>query len=149
MILVSFRPRTRGAILLECILSLAILIAAGLAVLALMDRSSSAVDRVKEAEHATDLARTVMSKLEAGLGTVQTLAGPAAAWRDESDETFDDDLPEATPWMVVIEVEPTEFTGLTLVTVTAEKSLSPGRILASYTLRQFVRLNDEGQGLAP
>lgn len=133
----------RGVILLECILSLALLVATGLAVIALIDRAGSAIERAKETEMAADLARSGMSKLEAGLETVQTLAGPVEAWRDEGDETFDDSLPEATPWSLAVEVEPAEFPGLTLVTVTAERSDTSGRVLTTYSLRQYVRLNAE------
>jgi len=147
------RPRLkRGAILLECILSLAILVGAGLAVLALIDRASGALAASRDAESAADLARSAMSKLEAGLGSVQTLAGPVEPWRDERDGTFDDALPEESPWSIAIDVEPAEFPGLTLVTVTAEKTDPLGRTLAVYALRQFVRLQSAdaaGAGDAP
>jgi len=135
--------RPRAAILLECILSLAILVGAGLAIISLVDRAGSALTGARDAELAADLARSTMSKLAAGLGTVQTLAGPVESWRDERDETFDDSLPADSPWTVAIDAEPAEFPGLTLITVTAINADPSGRVRSMYSLRQLVALGSE------
>jgi hypothetical protein len=94
-----------------------------------------------------DLARTTMAKLEAGLGTVQNLAGPVPAWEPQlaaagEGTGFADTPPAPSLWEVDIETLSSAFAGLTHVTVTALKRPAPesDRIVASYSLHQLVRL---------
>jgi hypothetical protein len=135
------RARWRGAVLLECMLALAIFVAAGLTIMAMMDRAASSVAETRDAEVAVDVARTAMAKIEAGIATPETLNGPVPAWRDERGATFDDSLPEGTGWALEISTAPSQFPELTAVTVRAVKqSKNAEEELASYTLHQLVRL---------
>jgi hypothetical protein len=132
---------TRGAVLLECLLALALFVACGLAVMAMMDRAASSVATTRDSEIAVDVARTAMAKLEAGLATAETLNGPVPAWRDERDGTFDESLPTGAAWNLEIHTEPSQFEGLTKVSVRAFKqTVGSENELASYTLHQLVRL---------
>jgi hypothetical protein len=128
-------------VLLECLLALALFVACGLAVMAMMDRAASSVASTRDAEIAVDVARTAMAKLEAGIATSETLNGPVPEWRDESDASFDESLPTGAAWNLEVHTEPSQFEGLTKVSVRAFKQ-TPGAQteLASYTLHQLVRL---------
>lgn len=124
-----------GAILLETMLALAIFVMAATAVLVHVDQSLTGLVRGRSTEQACEVAKSAMSRLEAGLDTPRTLNGPVKGGAGTEFVT------PPGKWELKIESEPSEFTGLTRVTVTArlvaEKS---DGTLASYTLRQLVRL---------
>ena len=130
--------------LLECLLALALFVACGLSVMAMMDRAMASVASTRDAEIATDIARTAMAKIEAGLATPETMNGPVPEWRDESDASFDESLPTGAAWNLEVETEPSQFDGLTRVAVRAYKQM-PGseQEEASFTLTQLVRLTAE------
>ncbi len=144
----------RGWVLLEMMVSLAIFAMTALAVLAAIDRGLSSAERTRGQAQAVDLATSTMVKLEAGLGTVQNLAGPVPAWEPPlvSDGPFDESapggfsetLPAESLWEIEIDTIRSEFPGLTHVTVTVVKRASPDSesLVASYTLHQLVRLAD-------
>ena len=159
----------RAGILLEVMIALSIFAMAGLAILTLLGQSVESFTRTRDVQHAADLARSTMSRIEAGIAPPDALVGPVPPWDDtdlaremasmyetgpgEFGPGFDDSLPGDSDWELEIESEPTEFRGLSLVTVRAIRRPSPDsdRILASYTLRQLVRLGSEdddvvGQG---
>ena len=133
----------RGAVLLECVLALALFVACGLVVMSMMDRATNSVVYTRDAEEAVDVARTAMAKIEAGIATPQTLNGPVPVWHDEEDGTYDESLPTGTLWTLEIGTEPSQFDGLTSVTVKAVKQAQGSdEELASYTLHQLVRLTE-------
>lgn len=158
----------RGALLLEIILALAIFVMAGGAILALLNQTMGDVQRTRLAGRAADLARSTMAKLEAGLGTAESLSGPVKAWPEGDDGRPTDaaagegpvDLSEvhldnagiaAAPsgWEVQIETDQSQFPGLTRVTVRAFKRAGQGdKTEAEYTLRQLVRLSGKGEDRA-
>lgn len=143
---------TGGWVLLEMMVSLAIFAMTALAVLGAVDRGLSSAERTRQQARAVDLATSTMAKLEAGLGTVQNLAGPVPAWEPPmvSDGPFDESAPggfsEVPPaesgWEIEIDTIRSEFPGLTNVTVTVVKRPSPNSdsLVASYSLHQLVRL---------
>lgn len=145
----------RGWVLLEMMVSLAIFVMTATAVLSALDRGLSSAERTRDRAKAVDLALSTMVKLEAGLGTVQSLVGPVPAWEpplvsegpfDESAPGgFSETIPEDSMWEVEIDTMRSEFPGLTLVTVTVVKraGLDSESLVASYTLHQLVRLGDE------
>jgi hypothetical protein len=155
-------PWRRGALLLEIILALAIFVMAGSAILALVDRTASGVERARGAAKAADLARSAMARIEAGIGTPQTLNGPVLAWPESDDARAEDDesgdgiissggiAPPESGWELEIDTEPSEFTGLTKITVRAIKRAAPDseQLVAEYTLRQLVRLSGKGEDRA-
>lgn len=137
------RRRGGGAVLFECVLALALFVACGLTIMAMMDRAASSVADTRDAQIAVDVARTAMAKIEAGIATPETLNGPVPAWRGDSDASFDDDLPAGGGWTLEITTEPSQFTGLTKVSVHAYLELAgTDQQLASYTLHQLVRLTE-------
>jgi hypothetical protein len=151
------RAVTRGALLLEVMLALGIFVMAGTAILTLVDRTVEGMDRVRLTRHAADLARSAMAKMEAGIETPQTLSGPVHAWSAEeagfkttSGETRGGGVVDAVPidseWELQVDTEASQFHGLTRVTVKAFRRAGEGsdRMLASYTLRQLVRLGGKG-----
>ncbi|MGE3107345.1 MAG: hypothetical protein AB7G11_12795 [Phycisphaerales bacterium] len=132
--------RERGALLLEVMLSLALFVAAGGTVLAVVSQGVGSIRAARERLHALDLARSAMAEIEAGIATVETLNGPAPEWTDPDAEVPDDT--RESGWELIIETTPTEFDGLTLVSITAARSGGSGIDSSAYTLRQLVRLRD-------
>jgi Tfp pilus assembly protein PilV len=135
----------RGLMLLECLLALAVFVAAGLTILSMCDQASGSMQASRDLSRATDLARSSMAKLEAGLVSAETLNGPAAAWT--SDDAYVD-VP-GTPsggWTVEVRTAPSSFDGLTLVTLRAFFMKASGEEGVSYTLHQLVRLGAAGGG---
>lgn len=139
----------RGALLLEVILALAIFVMSGIAILTMVERTTAGVVRSRDAARAADLARSTMARLEAGLGSARTLDGPVRSWaeagqREDEFAVGVGDIVRANeaPWEVQIETAPSEFEGLTRVTVHAFRraARNTDRFAASYTLRQLVRL---------
>ncbi|MFZ4573958.1 MAG: hypothetical protein ACOYN0_06145 [Phycisphaerales bacterium] len=136
--------QSRASILLECIIALAIFVAAATTIYSVIVRSVDAAERTARIERAADLARGAMAQIESGVGTPETLNGPVPEWRDEKDGTFDENA-AASPWELQIESEPSEFEGLTMVRVRAVQLDPPGsdRVVASFQLAQLVRLSPE------
>ena len=104
-----------------------------------------------------DLARSALSRIEAGIETPETLNGPVPEWQDEdSTAEFEDAPPAPTGWELSIRTTPFGGTGrgggaagsggLTLVEVTALRR-DPGRAApaVTVTLRQLVRLGAEAE----
>lgn len=122
-----------GAVLLETLLALALFVAAGLAILAYVDRAQSAVQQTRDVARAADLARSAMSRIEAGVDTPETLSGPVQG---------DGEQPSAEAWEIEVQTEPAGPPGLSRVTVRAIKRPIEGsdRELASFTLVQAVRV---------
>ena len=140
----------RAGVLLEVMLALALLVAAGIVILSTLDRSAAGLKAARDQLYAADLARSAMAKIEAGIENAQSLNGPVPAWSEPTDTLgsndtageFEDDLPPPSGWELDIKTEPSVHEGLTLVTVNAvRRSPGPGqREVASYTLCQLVRL---------
>lgn len=105
-------PHTRGAILLECMLTLALLLAASLTVLASMDRALSSAVRMEERADAMDCAVSGLALVEAGLMPLENMQGPVSKWRD-------DDVPvrRSMDWRISVDTQPTKYDGLMLVMV--------------------------------
>jgi hypothetical protein len=113
------RARRRGALLMEVLISIAIFTMSGLVILGISMRIRDRLVDTQRQQQAVDLARSVVSHLEAGLATVRNV-----------DEVVMDELgldPETSleppPWQVEIETEPSSFTGLTVVTVIVRESI--------------------------
>ena len=140
----------RGALLLEIVLALAIFVAAGLTVLAMVNRGAATVGATRDRARAINLARSAMAKIEAGVARPETLLGPVRSWQSEEAPTDapdtqpsgpDDARPGDRGWELDIKTEPTAYDGLTAVTVSAFRRVGAGeRVSVSFTLTQFVRL---------
>lgn len=158
------RARRRGALLLEAVLAVSIFVAFSIAILGLVGDSASALARARDETRAADLARSAIAKLEAGIANARTLAGPVPRWEEdpttrEGDDAsgpegegggFSDAPPTPSLWELQIETDRSPFEGLTHVTVRAFKRASPDsdRTVASYTLRQLVRITADAEDRA-
>lgn len=134
----------RGGLLLEVMLAVAIFIAAALTILGAVSNAAESFEASRLRQRATDLARSAIAKIEAGIETAETLNGPVPEWRDEeaSATEFEDELPPPSGWELAIMTTPFGAGELTMVEVTATKRLElSGRTVASATLRQLVRLS--------
>jgi hypothetical protein len=132
----------RGAALLECVLALALFVACGMAVLALVDHAVDSVATTRDAEEAADIARSAMARIEAGLQTPDTLNGPVK-WGDQTDAA---EMSPGSAWALEVSTEPSQFEGLTKVSVKAYKQGVGDTELASFTLHQLVRLTEQSEG---
>ena len=104
------RVRLRaGAMLLECLLALALLVAAGVTVLACLDRAADSVARRTQEVVASQIAATALALIDAGAMTPETVQGPASRLRDG--------VSAAANWNIAVDTEPSEFGSLTLVIV--------------------------------
>lgn len=133
-------PASRpGAVLLDALLSIAVFVTAGTAILNLTGRSLANLERAHLRQQACELARTGMSRLEAGLDTPRTLNGQVK-FEDGSGSP-------AGRWELHVETDQSPLPGLAAVAVTARK-LEDGKnetVIASYTLRQLVRLGSRAE----
>lgn len=149
------RNTNRGAILLELVVSLAILVMASLAISAALRDGLMSLQRSSDEALAGDMARTIVALVEAGVARPEQFDGPMPAWEADG-ERWDGDplvdaleLPQADAssvvdgWFVSAETEPTSFAGLTKLTVTVERLGETEQPVASRTLVQFVRLRDD------
>jgi hypothetical protein len=126
------RRRSRGAVLFECMLALALLIAAGVTVLACLDQAQSAVQAHEEASQAVRVAQAALSLMDAGVITPETVQGPVSKWRPGVG---------GVELVATVETQPSEFTGLTQITirVTRPNASADARPLA--TLHGLIDLN--------
>ncbi len=164
------RTHQRGAILLEVILALSIFVTSGLAILTLVTQSTSRLTAIRDNETAADLARSAMAQIEAGLATPESLIGPVPDWLEtESGQAMVEselmrgaagggsggldmnvgtsEAPasglqgEVDDWILEIESNPSQFEGLTTVTVTAIRGDGADAGVVRYSLTQLVRLS--------
>lgn len=128
--------------LLEAILALAVFVIAGSAILNLVRQTMTGLEQSRLKARAADLARSAMAKIEAGIDTPQTLNGPIE--RQPGEESA------RGGWELRIDSEPSQFRGLTRITVEAVKrSEGAGEsVQADYKLIQLVRLSGKGEDKA-
>ncbi len=156
----SVRTTSRGALLLEMLVALGLFVVAGLAISGAVQRGLGAMIEDRQETKAADLARSAMAMLEAGIETAQTLDGPVLAWQDDTSmlegddqvgpitRSFDEGAVDESGWELEVLTEPSEFEGLSVVSVTAMRvDPTTGDIAISHTLHQLVRLRDEGEDI--
>lgn len=133
----------RGGMLLEVIVSLAIFVIAGGAILNLVTQTMTGLERSRAQARAADLARSAMAKIEAGIETAQTLNGPVERSAEGAAAV------SGEGWELEIDAEPSQFRGLTRVSVSAVKRVGEAaRVEAEYSLVQLVRLGGKGEDRA-
>jgi hypothetical protein len=122
---------------LECMLALAVFVAGALVILSAMNGSAGALARAGMTARAADLARSAMSRIEAGQSRPESMSGPVLG---ENGEPLG---PEA--WELEVRTEPAGPAGLTRVTVRAvlRPEVGSERALASFELVQAMRLSRE------
>jgi hypothetical protein len=142
----------RAAVLFEVLLSIAIFTGAALFTLRAVRQGITGLDQRQREARALDLAGTALAMLEAGLIDLADLreGDPAmlAEALGDQPKRFEDG-PMAAAWLIDADTQPTEFAGLTLVSVTvtdrsggdAMRSAGPDDIgVVTITLRQLMRL---------
>lgn len=137
-------PR-RGFVLLDLVLALAMFVVGGLAILSQLDFGAR---RIIDAEHrmgATGVARTALGLLEGGAMSDRELTGPASAWASPATESAGFDAP--SDWMCEVDLEPSEWPGLSLATVRVRRLEASGEGPVLATLRQLVPMDGAGGGL--
>ena len=151
----------RGAILLEAVIALAIFLAVAAFVLAASRRSLGVARAAALEARSTDLARSALAAIDAGLVPTAALDGgdgllEAIGWLDPEDAAADAAGFDAGRgrWSVEVTMDPSGFAGLTMAEVVAWWS-PPGmdtapddpEAEARVSLRGLVRLADAEPGL--
>lgn len=135
----------RGALLLEAVIALAIFVATGIAILAVMRQGVGNLQADRDRIRAMDIARSTLAQIECHLATIESLDGPVRAWRDESSRVaFDDSPPPDTGWDVVITTSDAGIAGLSRVKVVVTRRDRP---LADLT--QLIPLVSAAEGATP
>ncbi|MFI4898232.1 MAG: hypothetical protein ACIARR_10440 [Phycisphaerales bacterium JB059] len=150
------RRAPHGALLLEALVSLAILVTMSMAITSIVRDSGERLIRAADLAVAEDLARSALAQIEAGIASPESLAGPVPAWdpaqamaetedtggpRSSDEIELSDSTGEPSGWSLEIESQLSPFTGLTLVSVRAHRDDAPG---VGVTLHQLLRLRDDG-----
>lgn len=145
------RNSSGGSVLLETLVAVAILVGCGTVIMAASDRGDRLLRRSRELAHAADLARSAIAAIEAGVVTPQAAAasvrnGPGgAAWLAVD---ADNGLPESPEgegrWRLDVQVEPSNWEGLTRVEASVFDRSSPEGAPAVYAMTQLVRMVPEG-----
>ncbi len=120
----------RAVLLLEILLSLAVLVAGMLAIGAAIGRTTDTIVRADDRTRAADAAWSAMALIDAGIETPESLNNSSGTGeRDDSERA----------WDVRIDTQRTEHAGLTLVIVEARRAGSSSD-RPVYVARQLVRL---------
>jgi type II secretory pathway pseudopilin PulG len=143
---VTARRGRRGAALFEVLVSMALFIGAAAVTLAAVRSALDALARERREQMALDLVRSTLAELEAGLISFQDLRDGERRGVG-SLEAFEPSEPPANlgtaPWWSFdLESERTEFTGLSLVTLTVTEQLPDDSEGIHVTLRQLMPLRE-------
>ena len=142
------RSMRRGGVLLEVTLAIAIFAAAGSVTLAATRSVFSSLDRSRRLLEAVDLARSRLSELEAGLIDITDLQSDDFLTLGSGDFGTGVDLaPVSMPsyWTLDLEVDPTEYPGLSLVTIIVEEDEAAALLddaPVRYELRQLIAIRE-------
>ncbi len=149
-------PR-RGAILLETVIALALFIGAAAFTTMALSRTVDGLERAEREARALDLARSVIAQLQAGLLDLAEVRDGENAFDVIGSVEFGEhqDIAEhwISGWTLEVDTVRSEFTGLSLVTVTVfDPEVDDGGLAAagpmdgerrpSATLRQLIRVSD-------
>lgn len=152
-----------GGIMLEVIVSVAILAMCGLTILGAIGQAMHSFQVTRERTTAADLTRSAMAKLEAGIASTTMLDGPVLRWEFDPDSGAEamGDVPsagsaaamDATGWELEVDVYPSQFSGLSVVTISAVRVPTPttslrGERRVLHTLTQLVRLGGAEEDIA-
>jgi type II secretory pathway component PulJ len=139
-------------VLFEVVLAVALFAGTGAFALASIKTVFAALDRSRREQELVDLARSRMAELEAGLVNLNDLRGEADAVTASGSESANDRINDLTRgersrWSLDVQTSRTEFTGLTLVEITANETnpAVPEAQRLSYTLRQLMALRVGGE----
>ena len=143
----------RGSVFIEVLVAVAILVGSGTAIMAAADRGERLLRTSRDTAQAADLARSLLSAIEAGLVTPQN--APQAVRSTSSGAAWlaldaDNNLPELASDVghlrAEVDAEPTEHPGLARLTVRISRTTAEEPPL--FTLTQLVRLSALGEDTA-
>jgi hypothetical protein len=139
------RSHPAGALLLEAVVALAVLVGFGAVILASVSDARARLDAARRQVLAQDLAACAVAELAAGLRQAEEMSGPVRNETRGGSGTSLDDGARESGWELAVETAPGPgaYDGLTLVTVTARET-GPGG--ASVTLRRLVQSRSGGRG---
>lgn len=126
-----------GSILLECMLALALLIAAAVTVVACLDSAAAAAALRADEARASQIATSAMAMIDAGIMSPETVQGPVDKWRTGVTGERD--------WRLTVDTQPSEFGSLVRVTIRVirgDDSTAP----ALATLHQLIDLSTQPGG---
>lgn len=130
----------RGSVLLEVVVAIAVVVVTGLAGLAVVREASARADRLEARRVGLDVARAALLRLSVEGVDAQAITGPAAAVLggafDAGDDESEGEGGLASPWSgLFIEATstPSQFDGLSVVTVSVEQSGVPIAKLTTLT----------------
>ena len=141
--------RRRGAILLETLIALALFLGAAGFALGAMRTALGRMERSMLEGAAVDLAQSKLAELEAGISDLADLRDSGSALDRVGSVDIEDLAPTAVPygerWELDVETEPTEFDGLSLVTITIrEIPDDPEQLdVFSVSVHQLMALRDD------
>lgn len=127
------RNRSRGGLLLETLLSLAILIMVGLFALSIARDSADATERAARRVAAVEVAANRIAEIEAGLVALDAIGDLVDGAAGDPDSEFDASVEPRWGFAVTVETSPAEIEGLARVEVTVrdENDEGEGPILAT------------------
>lgn len=152
--------RQRGSVLLEVIASIALIVMCGVTILGAIGQASHSFNVMRERSTAADLTRSAMARLEAGIASTTSLHGPVERWelQEDSDAEAMGDVASAqstavmedTGWELEVDVYPSQFPDLSVVTISAVRVPSGlvGERRVLHTLTQLVRLGSLEEDIA-
>jgi hypothetical protein len=130
-------------VLLEVTLSIGLFVAAAAFCIAVTRSLFETLDRASRRQFATDLARSKLAELEAGLTSIQDLRGPWSGNVGSRDRgAADVDERVATPWQLDVKTSPSPFRGLSLIELTVSELPEAAPDPVEVTLRQLVALRE-------
>jgi hypothetical protein len=132
------RSHPAGALLLEAVVALAVLVGFGGVILATLSDAREQLDVARRRVLAQDLATSAIAELSAGLRQAEEMSGPVRESTDRggSGAAVEDAPREAGAWELAVETTPGAYEGLTLVSVTAREAGRANGV--SFTLRRLV-----------
>lgn len=152
-----------GIVLLELMVAIALFVGAGLAITNALSMGIDSAIRSERTVAASDIARSAMAKVQAGIATPQTLSGPLVDW-DEDENVWEgdrlvnaDDLPpggrttgpvRTSGWVLSVNTEPSSFDGLSEVVIEVRREDAGEDDPPSASLRRLVRLRDAPEDTA-
>lgn len=123
----------QGGLLLETLLSLALLVMVGLFALSIARDSVEATERAARRVAAVELAASRIAEIEAGLISLDAIGDLADGLAEDSESEFDASVEPRWRFVVSVETSPAEIEGLARVEVTVrdENEQGEGPVLAS------------------
>ncbi|MAC19404.1 MAG: hypothetical protein CMJ23_06935 [Phycisphaerae bacterium] len=125
--------RREGGLLLETLLSLALLVMIGLFALSIARDSVEATERAARRVAAVELAASRIAEIEAGLISLDAIGDLADGPEADFESEFDASVEPRWSFVVSVETSPAEIEGLARIEVTVrdETEQGEGQVLAS------------------